>query len=42
MAVSTAYGPEFSAEVQLFAAAGYVALEPCGSTSQGSNSIIPR
>jgi dipeptidyl aminopeptidase/acylaminoacyl peptidase len=34
----TAYGPEFSAEVQLFAAAGYVVIygNPRGSTSQGS------
>jgi dipeptidyl aminopeptidase/acylaminoacyl peptidase len=34
----TAYGPEFSTEVQLFAAAGYVVLygNPRGSTSQGS------
>ena len=34
----TAYGPGFSAEVQLFAAAGYVVLygNPRGSTSQGS------
>lgn len=34
----TAYGPEFSAEVQLFAAAGYVVLygNPRGSTSQGA------
>ncbi len=33
----TAYGPMFSAEVQLFAAAGYVVLygNPRGSTSQG-------
>ena len=33
----TAYGPEFSAEVQMFAAAGYVVLygNPRGSTSQG-------
>lgn len=34
----TAYGPEFSSEVQLFAAAGYVVLygNPRGSTSQGN------
>ncbi|BDX08330.1 acyl-peptide hydrolase [Planctobacterium marinum] len=34
----TAYGPEFSTEVQMFAAAGYVVLygNPRGSTSQGS------
>lgn len=34
----TAYGPAFSAEVQLFAAAGYVVLygNPRGSTSQGA------
>ncbi len=34
----TAYGPGFSTEVQLFAAAGYVVLygNPRGSTSQGS------
>ncbi len=34
----TAYGPMFSAEVQLFAAAGYVVLygNPRGSTSQGA------
>ncbi|TQV77211.1 S9 family peptidase [Aliikangiella marina] len=34
----TAYGPGFSSEVQLFAAAGYVVLygNPRGSTSQGS------
>lgn len=34
----TAYGPEFSAEAQLFAAAGYVVLygNPRGSTSQGA------
>lgn len=34
----TAYGPEFSAEVQLFAAAGYVVVygNPRGSTSMGS------
>lgn len=34
----TAYGPEFSTEVQLFAAAGYVVVygNPRGSTSQGS------
>ncbi len=33
----TAYGPEFSAEVQLFAAAGYVVVygNPRGSTSRG-------
>ncbi len=35
----TAYGPEFSAEVQMFAAAGYVVLygNPRGSTSQGAD-----
>lgn len=35
----TAYGPEFSSEVQLFAAAGYVVLygNPRGSTSQGAD-----
>ena len=34
----TAYGPEFSTEVQLFAAAGYVVVygNPRGSTSQGT------
>ncbi|WP_395342740.1 S9 family peptidase [Ningiella sp. W23] len=34
----TAYGPEFSSEVQMFAAAGYVVLygNPRGSTSTGS------
>ncbi|MBE1300124.1 MAG: prolyl oligopeptidase family serine peptidase [Alteromonadaceae bacterium] len=34
----TSYGPEFSTEVQLFAAAGYVVVygNPRGSTSQGS------
>lgn len=34
----TAYGPEFSAEVQLYAAAGYVVVygNPRGSTSMGS------
>lgn len=34
----TAYGPEFSSEVQLFAAAGYVVVygNPRGSTSQGA------
>lgn len=34
----TAYGPEFSAEAQLFAAAGYVVVygNPRGSTSQGA------
>ncbi|WND03352.1 S9 family peptidase [Temperatibacter marinus] len=34
----TAYGPEFSTEVQLFAAAGYVVVygNPRGSTSMGS------
>ncbi len=34
----TAYGPEFSTEVQMFAAAGYVVLygNPRGSTSQGA------
>lgn len=34
----TAYGPEFSTEAQMFAAAGYVVLygNPRGSTSQGS------
>ncbi len=34
----TAYGPEFSTEVQMFAAAGYVVIygNPRGSTSQGS------
>lgn len=34
----TAYGPNFSAEVQLFAAAGYVVVygNPRGSTSQGA------
>lgn len=34
----TAYGPEFSAEVQLFAAAGYVVVygNPRGSTSMGA------
>ena len=34
----TAYGPEFSSEVQLFAAAGYVVVygNPRGSTSQGT------
>ena len=34
----TAYGPEFSTEVQLFAAAGYVVVygNPRGSTSQGA------
>lgn len=34
----TAYGPEFSTEVQMFAAAGYVVVygNPRGSTSQGA------
>ncbi|WP_163930015.1 S9 family peptidase [Paraferrimonas sp. SM1919] len=34
----TAYGPNFSAEVQMFAAAGYVVIygNPRGSTSQGA------
>lgn len=34
----TAYGPEFSSEIQLFAAAGYVVVygNPRGSTSQGA------
>lgn len=34
----TAYGPEYSSEVQLFAAAGYVVVygNPRGSTSQGT------
>lgn len=35
----TAYGPEFSTEIQMFAAAGYVVVygNPRGSTSQGSD-----